>query len=479
MTAQDPYMPQAPQPAAAIPPVPPPPMPQTPLPPVPPPAGFPQETVRVETDQVVEEPNVTYQEEAQFPAEEPVRDLGTPGSDLEQEEIDPNAPTIIKTDLDGVDGLSKCPSCGGTEISLNPSTGQLRCHFCRHEWVAKAALPTMGLDTPIEQLTGLVMGSGADDIIPSTDIVVTFKCEACGAEVVIDTEHSTQARCHWCRNVLSMNQQIPNGAVPDMVLPFAIPKDQAVKQIGDFVSKRRFFAHRKFLREFDPHNVMGVYLPYMVIDVNAKASFFGQGEHETRRYTVGSGDNKETRYEADLYNVWRSFNVHVDDLTVESSAQRLDQDTKTNTNNIINSVMPFDTENAVVYDSNYLSGFTSERRDTNIAQLAPLAKLQTEDIARRKARDLITFFDRGVRWDQENLEVVGERWVSAYLPVWLYSYRQGKKKGKEMLHYVAVNARTGETMGSVPVNQRRLISVATLVEIIGIAAFVLAVVMGG
>ena len=44
---------------------------------------------------------------------------------------------------------------------------------------------------------------------------MTFKCTGCGAEVVIDTNHSTQARCHWCRNKLSMNQQVPNGAVPD------------------------------------------------------------------------------------------------------------------------------------------------------------------------------------------------------------------------------------------------------------------------
>ena len=95
-----------------------------------------------------------------------------------------------------------------------------------------------------------------------------------------------------------------------MVLPFSIPKEQAVEKISEFVGKRKFFAHRKFLKEFDPNNVMGVYLPYMVVDLNAKATLIGQGEHETRRYTVGSGDDKETRYEADLYDVWRSFELH-------------------------------------------------------------------------------------------------------------------------------------------------------------------------
>jgi hypothetical protein len=47
-----------------------------------------------------------------------------------------------------------------------------------------------------------------------------------------------------------------------------------------------------------------------------------------------------------------------------------------------------------------------------------------------------------------------------YLPVWLYSYYQ---ENTRMLHYIAVNARTGETMGSVPVSQWRLVAAALTV----------------
>ena len=58
------------------------------------------------------------------------------------------------------------------------------------------------------------------------------------------------------------------------------------------------------------------------------------------------------------------------------------------------------------------------------------------------------------------MDVGGSRWVSMYLPVWLYSYYQ---ENTQMLHYIAVNARTGETMGSVPVSQWRLITAALTV----------------
>ena len=135
-----------------------------------------------------------------------------------------NTPKIVKTDVGAKDGQNKCPKCGATEISLNVNTGKLRCEFCRFEFEAEKV---SGLEEDITKLEGKVMGSGAQDIIADTKDILTFKCSSCGAEVVVDTAKATQARCHWCRNTLSVNQQIPNGAVPDTVLPFSIPKKEA------------------------------------------------------------------------------------------------------------------------------------------------------------------------------------------------------------------------------------------------------------
>ena len=83
-------------------------------------------------------------------------------------------------------------------------------------------------------------------------------------------------------------------------------------------------------------------------------------------------------------------------------------------------------------------------------------------IARSQVEYSVNQYDRGVRWEQERIDVHGSRWVSMYLPVWLYSYFQPGSNGG-MLHYIAVNGRTGETMGSVPVQQWKLISTALTV----------------
>jgi hypothetical protein len=90
----------------------------------------------------------------------------------------------------------------------------------------------------------------------------------------------------------------------------------------------------------------------------------------------------------------------------------------------------------------------------------PTMEHQALSIARSQVVGSLSDYDRGVRWDQEKLSVHGTRWVSMYLPVWLYSYFEPNGKGGGMLHYIAVNARTGETMGSIPVQKWKLLLAA-------------------
>lgn len=373
---------------------------------------------------------------------------------------------IIKTDIDAKDGQNKCPKCGATDISLNSKTGKLRCNFCRHQFEPEK-LETMEKD--ISKLEGEVLGSGATDIIADVKDILTFKCSSCGAEVVIDTSSQASARCHWCRNTLSVNQQIPNGAIPDTVLPFKVSKADAKKEIENFVGKRKFYAHPEFRKEFTTDNIMGVYLPYMIVDANTHISLTGQGEHEVNRYTEKIGDRTITYYDADLYDVERDFDLTIEGLTIESSKDKLDTNSSNRTNNIINSIMPFDTENCVKWDANYIKGYTSEKRDTNVEDLKGIVEAQSKDIARFAANETLEDYDRGVRWDNENLKLKGQQWKAAYLPIWLYSYQE-EKKDKKLLHYVAVNARTKKTMGSVPIHMPKLLLVSFFVELAGLIA---------
>jgi hypothetical protein len=386
-----------------------------------------------------------------------------------------SAEPIIDTSNERLDdGVNRCPVCGATEIQLRPSAGLLVCLFCRHEW-SEDRLDEIIANGDLTTLSGTTIGSGAVDIDDDVDAVITMKCAGCGADVVVNTAEQMGARCHWCRHVLTVNEQVPNGAVPDAVLPFKITHDEAVARIDEFAGKRRLFADRGFLEEFTPENIVGVYMPYMVVDSKASAVVAGRGEIQTRRYTKGSGDDKETYYDADVYQVSRHIDFTVDDLTIESSAERAHMNAAVNTNNIINTILPFDTENAVRWNASYLTGFTSEKRDQDVEEVRPELEDQLLSIARSQVASSVDRYDRGVRWERERVEVHGSRWVSMYLPVWLYSHYH-ESGGTGMVHYIAVNGRTGEVMGSVPVSHPRLaaaaLSVGVVVEAIVIAILV-------
>lgn len=359
---------------------------------------------------------------------------------------------ILDTGEELKNGQQFCPNCGATQIYFEPKIGKLICPYCDSTFDGNKIE-----QTKTDTLEGNIIGSGARKIDETFNNIVTIKCNGCGAEVVIDTNQTTQARCHWCRGILSINERIPNGAVPDTILPFKITKDEAKQEIDRFVISRRFFALPIFKREYKLENVMGVYLPYMLVDANTICDFEGEGEKLIRKYKV----SKSTRYDASVYRIRRKFNLTIEDLTIETSKDKLDKNSTKKTNNIINSIMPFDTENCIRFQSNYLTGFTSEKRNTDVEELKYKAETQFHDIARHTLNKDLKQYDRGIRWQKENMDIIGTRWISAYLPVWIYSYYE---KRKRILHYVAVNGRTKELMGSIPINKPLLFFVSTIIE---------------
>lgn len=163
--------------------------------------------------------------------------------------------------------------------------------------------------------------------------------------------------------------------------------------------------------------------------------------------------------------------MSIDDLLLESSSERANMNDPSQTNNIINAILPFDVKNALRYNPNYLRGFTSERRDVNFSDLGYTVQDRLLSIARSKGDEMVSQYDRGVRWDTEHIDLRGSRWVTVYLPVWLYSYYEADKNLK---HFVAVNGQNGRVMGSVPLNMPVLWGVTALVFVIGtILGFIL------
>jgi hypothetical protein len=323
----------------------------------------------------------------------------------------------------------------------------------------------MGLSTGFAQLQGTQVATATVDI-ETADALVTLKCTACGAQVMINTTMSLQARCHWCRHTLSLNNRIPNGAVPDAILPFSVSKQQASDAIASFARGFKHFQHRAFRKGFKPENVMGVYLPYMTVDANVAVRLDGVGQCTN---TVLDPATKQMTRVADEYHVTRFMDLHVDDLLVETSSRRLHKHVPAHTNNILSALLDFDVKKMVRFDANYLGDqFTAERRDMDVKEAESFAARHYFTLARTAVQSSVKRYDLGVQWTAEQLDVKGSRWTAVLLPLWLYSFEE-QIHGKTLTHYIAVNGRTGKALGSIPVDQGKLAWASVAVSLAGSA----------
>lgn len=368
---------------------------------------------------------------------------------------------------------AQCPNCGATETRWIPERGHQFCDWCRSYFDVDAAGVAHLVRDDVENLRGpeIAPGAGAHVAAASDDDVVTLRCPTCGAaEMVHARTDLATFRCHWCRNMLTVTDRIANGARPDAIVPFALPREQAQAAMAAFLKKRRFFANRTFLADYRLENIAPVYFPYFMVDVNAQAQHAGHAADLVRTYTRGDGKDEKRYWDYDVYRFERRFDLRVNDLLLQANAESADTHDVEATNNIVGSMAPWPSSAIVRYDPLYLQGgFRAEPRTLNIDDVRPRVSRQVIDLSRREATATMSQYDHGIRYEQDRVQPIGERWVSVLCPVWLFSYLE-VTGSRRKLHYIAVNGVTGEIAGSVPVSKPRLLVVSGIAQVLGMIA---------
>jgi hypothetical protein len=334
----------------------------------------------------------------------------------------------------------------------------LVCGYCHNRWNTAVLADELHLSEGIENLVGTSVLTGAKDI--DTSSLVTVVCDGCGAAVTINSEGTLSATCHWCRQTLSLDHPVDNGAVPDAILPFYIGRDDAAARMAAYVADQGKFASPEFMRDFEHASPQAAYLPYLVVDGKVTVRLEGRAWDTnpgsralgSARITFGSEAGEHLTEE---FAVMREADLIVDDLAIEARATRTRLYAAVSTTNIINAIQPFDVEHAVRFNANYIAtGITLEKRDLEVSVAMGDAAGLFATIARGYVNQTLKQYWGGVRWESEIVAIKGTRWVSILLPVWLYAFEENTPNGP-MMHWIAVNGRTGETEGSVPTDEAR------------------------
>lgn len=321
-----------------------------------------------------------------------------------------------------------CDSCGA-KVEFAPGKDALECPYCgsvTHIPVSEAELVEHAFDEMSDAEEHL--GEGAD-----TEEVTSVQCESCAALVEPLPTHEAFP-CPYCGSSIVARERSQRLIKPQAVLPFRVPREDALQQFRRWVRTRWFApnALKKLARVED--RLKGLYAPYWTYDADTVTRYTGRrGEEYTVSVTRNGKRTTETRVR--WYPASGVVSRQFDDMLVVGSAS-LPQ-------TLAEELEPWDLDNLAGYQDEYLSGFTAERYQIDVRSGWVRARQRMAAVIQGDIRRDIGGDRQQITSMQTDHSAITFKHV--LLPMWICSYRY-----KEKVFRFLVNARTGEVQGERP-----------------------------
>jgi DNA-directed RNA polymerase subunit RPC12/RpoP len=369
----------------------------------------------------------------------------------------------------------KCPRCGGSLV-FSAEAGVLVCPNCGSSFdprqfdaqhqpaltpqpapAGPAGTPQAAVDTPAKAAPSAMgappMGDQAATGAPAEDngrtidapaggpepaaagpppAFKTYTRQNCGAVVVAEATAAAGA-CPYCRSPIVIAEQVAGELTPDLVIPFAMSRDQAVAGLEKLYRGKRLlpkvFARQNFVDE-----VKGVYVPFWLFDFEAEIFERFTATDVTSRYAGNRRYITTRRYRAD-----RSGEAEFRGIPVDGSTNMPDA--------IMESIEPFGLTQAVPFQAAYLPGFLAERYDVGSDPASQRAHQRLTQSVGTLFQDTVTGHQT-VAPDSSRVTVKRMRFFYALLPVWmLTTIWRGQR------FTFAMNGQTGRMVGDLPLDR--------------------------
>ena len=352
--------------------------------------------------------------------------------------------------------LFSCTNCGA-ELKYLPGTTHLNCDYCGES----CDIPQ--LDTQIKELD---FNEFLANEAPTTETITEsfVDCSNCGASSTLEP-HVTSALCPYCSTPLVVNSAHDETIIqPKSLLPFKFGKEQAKDELKGWISKLWFAPNnlKKAVLNFD--HFKGIYIPYWTFDTDTLTDYVGQrGEYyyQTETYTTMEDGKPVTKTRRVRKTRWYPANGRVqcyfDDILTAATTSLPKK--------YIYKLEPWDLENLIPFDKNYLSGFISEKYQIELAQGFEIAKtIAAPDIKKTINRDIGGDLQRIINSQTDYKDITFKHIL---LPVFVSAY-QFKGKNYQFL----INGRTGEVQAERPYSVVKIIS-AILIALLIIICIIL------
>ncbi len=326
----------------------------------------------------------------------------------------------------------KCPNCGG-KVVFDSSTQKMKCSYCS---------TTYDVDT-LKAYDDVLKNDHADqiqwDAQPSatwdsseTEGMNVYSCASCGGEIVADANTGATA-CPFCGNPVVIVGQFSGDLRPDYVIPFKLDKKTAKAALSEHFKKKPLLP-KLFKDENHIDEIKGVYIPFWIFNADVSADI----RYRASRIRAWS-DSKYDYTETSFYSVLRSGELAFSAVPVDASSRIA--------NDMMESIEPFDINEAVDFQTAYLSGYLADRYDVTADQSIEHANERIKKSTEAALSSTVHGFSSVVT-EHSRISVKNGNIKYVLYPVWLLNTSWKGQKFE-----FAMNGQTGKFVGNLPVDK--------------------------
>lgn len=326
----------------------------------------------------------------------------------------------------------KCPCCGGA-IAFDSSLQKMKCPYCETEF-------------DMETLAGydsVLQGEKADDMhwestagaeweSGEADGLRSYVCKSCGGEIVGD-ETTGATSCPFCGNPVVMMGQFSGSLKPDCVIPFKLDKKAAKAGLMKHLSGKRLLP-KVFKDQNHIDEIKGVYVPFWLFDCDVSAQVRYRA---TRVRTWSDSDYNYT--ETQHFAVFRGGNIGFAGVPVDGSTKMADD--------LMESIEPFDLNEAVDFQTAYLAGYLADKYDVSAEESIDRANARVKSSTEAAFASTVQGY-ASVQTESSNVQFYGGKAKYALYPVWLLNTTWNGNK-----YVFAMNGQTGKFVGDLPLDK--------------------------
>ena len=326
----------------------------------------------------------------------------------------------------------KCPCCDGA-IEFDAQLQKMKCPYCDTEFETETlksfdeALHSAPQENmPWDTAAGAQWQEGEEEGLR------VYSCQTCGGEIVAD-ETTGATDCPFCGNPVIMTGQFAGDLRPDLVIPFKVDKKAAMAALENHY-KGKVLLPKVFKDQNHIKEVKGLYVPVWLFDTDADAHVRYKASR-TRHWS----DSQYRYTETSHYLVTRGGGIAFANVPVDGSTKMDDT--------LMESVEPFRVEEAVDFQTAYLSGYLADKYDVDaqasIARANERIKRSTEEAFAATVMGYHTVVPM-----DSNIRLENGRSRYALYPVWILNTQWNGEK-----FTFIVNGQTGKIAGNLPMDK--------------------------